>query len=176
MPEDRPWMYTASLPVFAHYLHRLRHLLDRAASHAAATGRDPDDLLQARLAADMRPLHEQVAIAAHFSLRACFPLAGQDVPAWGDFPASLDGLRGRIDRALALLGTLPAEAFASATSRVLTAQAGDACLSLPAPEFLTRFALPNFFFHVTTAHDLLRHQGVPVGKADFDGYHRYPAG
>lgn len=171
MPID---LHEASVPVFAHYLARLRAMLDRAEAQARATGRPAQALLDARLAPDMLPLADQVAIAANFALRACFPLAGRELPAYGEFAPGFDGLRARIDRALALIGALPAADFAAAGERVIVDRAGAAQVALPGPAFLLRYALPNFFFHLTTAYALMRQGGVPLGKADFDGLHDYP--
>lgn len=158
-------LYAASVPVFRHYLGQLRALVERA----QAAG-----LIDARLAPDMHPFHLQVAIAAHFALRATFPLAGEPVPAFGDFPPTADGLRGRIDRAAALLAGLSPAQFDGAEARTVTGDAGEATLHWPAADFLHLHALPNFFFHLTTAYAVLRAHGVQLGKRDFDGQHRYP--
>lgn len=157
-------LYAASVPVFLHYLGRLRGLVGRA--HAAG-------LLEARLAPDMLPFHTQVAIAAHFTLRATFPLAGEPVPPFGDFPATPDGLRARIDRAESLLAGLALAQFDGAEARTVSGDAGETTLTWPAADFLHLHALPNFFFHLTTAYAVLRQHGVPLGKHDFDGQHRY---
>lgn len=157
-------LYPASVPVFQHYLARLRGLVDKA---------QQGGLLDARLAPDMHPFHAQVAVAVHFTLRACFPLAGEAVPAFGDFPPTAAGLQTRIDRASALLAGLAPARFEGAEARVVTSVAGETTLVLPAAEFLHTHAAPNFFFHLSMAYAVLRHHGVPVGKQDFDGQHRY---
>jgi hypothetical protein len=155
------------------YLERLRALVDAADRYAAQRSILEDELLHARLAPDMLPFEKQVAIAAQFALRACFPLAGAVVPPYGEFPVSFDGLRARIDRATRLLRSLEPAQFDSAATRVLESKAGNAIVSLKAPEFLFQYALPNFFFHLTTAYAILRQRGVPLGKQDYDGFHSY---
>lgn len=169
-----PFLYTASVPVFLRFLDRLLGLIDAAESHVRSGTPMASEILQTRLAPDMLPFASQVEIAANFALRACFPLCGAAVPPYGEFAASFDGLRARIAYAGALLQALEAAQFAGAETRVLESQAGDAVVSLQAPEFLMYYALPNFFFHLTCAYAILRSCGVAVGKAHFDGYHSYP--
>jgi uncharacterized protein len=148
-------------------------LLELAATHARTQDLPEASVLQARLAPNMLSLSTQVETAAYFSLRVCFPLAGQAVPAYGEFASTFAGLQLRISHYLRLIDALDAKAFDSAEKRVINAQAGEASLLLPAPEFLFQFALPNFFFHFTIAYAILRHIGVPIGKQQFDGYHAY---
>lgn len=166
--------YAASVPMFQHYLGRLHTLLAAAEAHAQRHGIAASDLLQARLAQDMLPLAMQVQIAANFTLRTCFPLAGLAIPSYDEFPDTFDGLHGRLDHVAGLLGTLAPAAFQVAESRTIESRAGEALVLLPARDFLFLYAIPNFFFHVTAAYSILRHQGVPIGKAQFDGFHIYP--
>lgn len=168
-------LHAASVPVFLRYLERLRHLVDAAEAGAKDRGDAAADWLGARLAPDMLPFEQQVSVAAHFALRACYPLAGLTVPPYGDFPATFDGLRRRIARVVELLGALDPTQFDGAASRRLESLAGQARVVLPAPEFLLQYALPNFFFHLTSAYAILRQRGVALGKQDFDGFHSYPA-
>lgn len=168
-----PMLHEACVPVCLHYLGRLRALVD-AAERADAARLAGDTLLEARIAPDMFPFAMQVRIAAGFALRAACPLAGVALPADAGEPPTAAGLRARIDRTVAQLAALPPEAFAAAEGRRLQSQAGDARVDLPAREFLWHYALPNFFFHVSAAYTILRAHGVPVGKADFDGFHAYP--
>ena len=165
-------LWQASVPVFLRYLGRLRGWLDLTQAHAP--GADAEALLDARLADDMNPFDTQVVIAANFALRACHPLAGLPLPSAGARGAGFDGLRDLIDRVSAMLRELPPAAFEDAAQRTLESQAGDALVRLPADEFLQHYALPNFFFHLTTAYAILRSRGLPIGKADFDGLHAYP--
>lgn len=167
-----PLLWQASVPVFLRYLERLRGWLDLAQAHAP--GPQAESLLGARLADDMNPFATQVVIAANFALRACHPLAGLPIPPAHEPGPGFDGLRARVERVSAMLRELPPAAFDDAVSRTLESRAGDALVRLPATEFLQLYALPNFFFHLTTAYAILRSRGVPIGKADFDGWHAYP--
>ncbi|MEW9897730.1 DUF1993 domain-containing protein [Chitinivorax sp. PXF-14] len=166
-------LYAASVPVFQRYLGQLAGLLDIAETDVQARQLGADALLQARLAPNMLPFETQVQIVANFALRACFPLAGEAVPPYGDFPATFDGLRARLSRAAQLLGALEPARFAASASRQIEERAGDAVLTLNGAEFLTQYALPNFFFHLTTAYLILRSHGLAIGKAQFDGFHAY---
>ncbi|MET0349797.1 MAG: DUF1993 domain-containing protein [Rhizobacter sp.] len=160
-----PPRFTASVPVFLRYLGHLAKWVDQA----EATG-DPS-VLTARLAPDMLPFHTQVEVAANFALRTCFPLAGLPVPPYGDQPPTADGMRRRLARVSALVAALDPAAFAIARS--VADDAGQVRLVLPSDDFLHLYALPNFFFHLGAAYHILRHAGLPLGKADFDGFHVY---
>ena len=166
-------LYDASIPVFLRYLERLAGLVDAAESHVRSREMDAAELLTARLALDMLPFETQVRIAANFALRACFPLAGRDIPPYGELEVSFAGLRECIARAVDLVSSLEPELCEGSESRTLDSKAGNAVVSLPVPEFLFQYALPNFFFYVTAAYSLLRSRGVAIGKTDFDGYHLY---
>lgn len=166
-------LYDASVPVFLRYIERLVGLVAATESFAEARGRSPNELLAARLSPDMLPFERQIVIAINFTLRAAFPLAGESIPPYGEFPENFAGLRARAEYAANLLRSLQPSRFVGAEERVLESQAGEALVRLPAAEFLLQYALPNFFFHVSAAYAVLRHEGVPVGKENFDGFHRY---
>lgn len=168
-----PQLYTASVPVFQRYLRQLSLMLDAAQAEVTKGRVDEAQLLEARLAPDMLPLHLQVQIAAGFVLRACAPLQGLPVPPLGSPAPGLAGLQALLRERQSDLDALPAEAFRNAEARVIDSDAGRAQLQLPVTEFLQHFALPNFFFHLSCAYALLRQSGVPLGKQDFDGLHRY---
>jgi uncharacterized protein len=168
-------LYTASVPVCLHYLGRLDGLVAKAQAHSHANDENELTLLGARLANDMLPFSAQVHTAAYFTLRMCYPLAGLATPAFGSWPDSLAGLRQRIAHTADLLRALKVHNFQAADSGHISSQAGDAELRLPAHEFLSQYALPNFFFHLSLAYAILRARGVPLGKGDFDGYHVYRA-
>jgi len=168
-----PQLYTASVPVFQRYLRQLGLMLDAAQAEVTMGRVDEAQLLEARLAPDMLPLQLQVQIAAGFVLRACAPLQGLPVPPLGSPAPGLAGLQALLRERQSYLDALPAEAFRNAEARVIDSDAGRAQLQLPATEFLQHFALPNFFFHLSCAYALLRQSGVPLGKQDFDGLHRY---
>ncbi len=166
-------LYATSVLVFQRYLTRLAALLDRAERHCDADPAQCDALLEARLAPDMLPLRVQMEVVSNFALRAAFPLAGLAVPDYGVFPGDFAGLRARLARTQRLLEALTPESFSGAETRSVSDRAGEADLTLPAPKFLFEYAIPNFFFHLSMAYAILRSRGVDVGKADFDGYHRY---
>jgi hypothetical protein len=151
-------MYQASVPVFRHYLSRVSDIV-------AVAG---PDALDARIAESF-PARQQFAIAAGFALRVTCPLAGREVP---DLP---QGLGPRLAVARALLGSMTPADFDGAEARVIRHRAGFADLEQTAPEFLYLYGLPNFFFHLTMGYAALRAAGVALGKADFDGFHSYPA-
>ncbi|TAH11640.1 MAG: DUF1993 domain-containing protein [Curvibacter sp.] len=170
-----PALFDATVPVFSRYLRQLRVLLERAAAHADAQKSRHSELLESRLAPDMLPLATQVEIAVNFVYRTCAPLTGQPVPRFGPSGAQFATLQQRMDDALVFLDRLHPSAFADSASRQITDPAGDATVTLDAPTFVSQYALPNFFFHISMAYAILRHVGMPLGKADFDGWHRYPA-
>lgn len=151
-------MYQASVPVFRHYLSRVSDIV-------AVAG---PDALDARIA-DSFPARQQFATAAGFSLRIACPLAGREVP---DLP---QGLGPRLAVARAMLGAMTPAEFEGAETRVIRHRAGFAELEQTGAEFLHLYGIPNFFFHLTMGYAALRAAGVPLGKADFDGFHSYPA-
>ena len=120
----------------------------------------------------MLPFAVQVEVAANFAVRACAPLAGREERDSGQFAPTYAGLRERIDYVLGFLGALAPEQFTE--GGLISDPAGEAIVTLPAREFLLQYALPNFFFHLTSAYAILRQGGVRIGKADFDGFHVYP--
>ena len=154
-------LYHASVPVFRHYLGLAQEMVERAQDHSPAA-------LEARVA-DAFPAGQQLATAAGFALRIACPLAGREVP---DLPRSLAP---RLAVVRATLGAMRPDEFLGAESRKIAHRAGFADLEQGAEEFLFLYGLPNFFFHLTMGYAALRAAGVPLGKADFDGFHRYPA-
>lgn len=172
-PAALPELYAASVPVLGRYLRRLAAMLALAERHAAAQGLDPSRLLQARLAPTMLPLARQVVIAANFAPRAVAPLAGLAPPDRTADDTTFAGLQRHVAQTLQWLDALAPDALRGAEHRRCEDRAGEAPVSLPARDFLLQYALPNFLFHLTTAYALLRHEGVPLGKADFDGFHVY---
>lgn len=170
-------LHEASVGTFLRYLGRLRHLLSVAEAHEQARGLAAGMLLEARIAPDMLPLERQAVIAANFTLRAAWPMAGRALPAAFEGPPTWAGLHEHIDHSERQLRLLDRSEFEGpqAARRIVESRAGEALVRLPAPEFLFSYALPNFFFHLSMAHAILRASGVPLGKADFDGWHGYPA-
>lgn len=153
-----PLLYLASVPVFRHYLGRIGDIVDRAGPA----------LLQARVG-DAFPAGQQFATAAGFAVRGACPLAGREVP---HLPAALAP---RLAVVRALLGAMRPAEFEGAEDRVIRHEAGFAFLEQDGASFLHLFVVPNFFFHLTMGYAALRAAGMPLGKADFDGQHAYPA-
>lgn len=165
---DFPPLYTASVPVFLHYLDRTDTMLSRL------EGRE--SILQARLAPDMFTTGQQIATATGMALRVAFPLAGQALPTLADPAPDLAGLGLRLNEARAALRGLDPADFAGAEARRIRHRAGFAELDQDGAAFLHLFGMPNFLFHTCMAFAILRAQGIPIGKADFDGLHDYPPG
>jgi uncharacterized protein len=163
-----PPLYTASVPVFLHYLDRTEALLGRLDGREA--------VLTARLAPDMFTTGQQIATATGFALRVAYPLAGRSVPVLADPAPDLPGLATRIGDAREALRAIDPADFADAGTRRISHRAGFAQLDQDGASFLHLFGMPNFLFHTCMAFAILRAQGVEIGKADFDGLHDYPPG
>ena len=162
-------MYHVSVPVFTKTLGNLAAILDKGAAFAALRKIEPSVLLAYRLAPDMLNLTRQVQIAADHAKRAPARLAGIEAPAYEDNEASFAQLRTRIDRTLAFIETLKPGQIDGSETRNVTLKIGGSEQILSGQAYLLHNALPNFFFHVTTAYAILRHCGVDVGKKDFIG-------
>lgn len=162
-------VHAASVPLFVRALTHLSAILDKAAAFAEAKKIDPKVLLEMRLAVDMFPLTKQVQIACDFAKGASARLAGQEPPKWDDHEASIADLKARIARTIEFIEAIPPAAFDGAESRRVTITLRGEPRSFDALPYLLQQALPNFFFHVTTAYAILRHAGVGIGKRDFIG-------
>jgi hypothetical protein len=162
-------LHAASVGVFEPMLTNLSAILDKAVSYAQAKKIDPAVLLAARLAPDMFPLSRQVQLASDFAKNSTARLAGQDPPRFADEEQTFEDLKARIARTLDFLKTVPAAALEGAEDRDIRVPLRDRALEMKGLPFLQRFALPNFFFHVTAAYAILRHNGIEIGKRDFTG-------
>ncbi len=162
-------MYSASVPVYVQFLTALAGVLKKAEEHCAAKKIEPSVLVTARLSPDMYALARQVQIASDHAKGSVARLAGVEVPSFADTEATFAELQARIAKTLAYVqGFKPAQIDGSDDKNVVL-EMRTSKLELKGADYLTRFALPNFFFHVTTAYDILRHAGVDVGKRDFMG-------
>ncbi|MDG3443185.1 DUF1993 domain-containing protein [Nitrospirillum amazonense] len=162
-------MYQASVPVFLRLLGNLSAILDKAVAHAEAKKIDPAVLVNARLAPDMHPLARQIQIASDAAKGAAARLAGVEVPSFADTESTFADLQARIAKTVDFLkGVTPAQIDGS-EERTITLKIRGEDVHFPGQAFLLFFAIPNFFFHVTTAYDILRHNGVELGKMDFLG-------
>lgn len=153
-----PALYTASVPVFRHYLGQAMAMIERAGPGAMTAQ-----------VADAFPAGQQFATAASFALRIACPLAGREMPG---LPAALAP---RLAVVRATLGAMRPEEFRGAEDRRIQHRAGMADLDQSASDFLHLYGMPNFLFHLTMGYAALRAAGVALGKADFDGFHAYPA-
>lgn len=162
-------MYRLSIPVYVRGLGVLSEYLNKAGAFATQQGLDPDSLVNARLAPDMLPLSGQVQRASDTSKIAIVRLTGIEAPRFDDTETTLAQLQQRIDNTLAFFsGVTPAQLEGS-EARDVTLAFPTVKATLSGEAFLLTFALPNFFFHVATAHAILRQQGVPIGKTDYLG-------
>ncbi len=162
-------LYEQTVPAFTRMLGNLAALLDKAQAHAEASRYDVSALLGARLFPDMFTLTRQVQLATDFAKGACARLAGQEVPRWEDTEVSVPELRARIRKALDYLASMPPAAFEGAAARAIELKTPAGNFQFNGESFVQQWALPNFYFHAATAYNLLRHNGVPVGKLDFLG-------
>lgn len=160
-------MYDASVPVFVHFLNGLAALLRKTEAHVQARKLDPDAFLTARLFPDMFTFTKQVQLACDFAKGTSARLSGVTNPSHADEEKSFDELQERIRKTVAFLRGLTKEQFADTAERQITFKAGGQERTLKGSDYLSNVGLPNFYFHVTTAYGLLRHNGIEIGKADF---------
>jgi uncharacterized protein len=163
-------LYAASVPVFRQLLGSLAAVLEKAETHAQERRIEPDALLQARLYPDMFPLIKQVQIATDFAKGASARLAGVEPPRYEDGERTFAELQQRISKTLGFIDSLKEADVEAGATRAITHGSGERARHFDdGARYLTHFALPQFFFHVTTAYAILRHNGVPIGKRDFIG-------
>jgi hypothetical protein len=165
-------IYTASVPVFVRMLDNLDHCLGKAVAYAEARKFDPAVFMTARLAPDMFALPRQVQIASDAAKGCVARLAGVEIPKFEDTEASIDELRQRIRKTIDFMKSVQAEKFEGADSRPVEIALRSGTLNFTGEDYLRFFAMPNFFFHVTTTYALLRHNGVDLGKMDYLGQGR----
>jgi hypothetical protein len=162
-------MYEASIPTFLHTLRNLKTFLEKGIAHAEARKYDPNLLAATRLAPDMLPLTRQIQIASDAAKGAAARLTGVDPPKFEDNETTLADLIARVDKTIDYLQGFKPEQFEGSEKRTITIPTPRQTFTFPGLLFLRHWALPNFFFHVTTAYNLLRHNGVELGKADYLG-------
>jgi len=160
-------MHALSVETFTHALGNLSLILEKAGANAAQRKFDPNVLLTARLAPDMLPLTRQVQIASDIAKNSVARLAGQQPPRFEDTESSIEQLRARIARTIDFLNSVPASALEGSETRDVKLPLGERTLEFKGADFLQRWAIPNVFFHVVTAYDILRHNGVELGKRDY---------
>ncbi|MFL5349638.1 MAG: DUF1993 family protein [Hyalangium sp.] len=163
-------MYQASIPVFVRMLNNLSAILGKAAAHAEAKKIDPSVFIRDRLAPDMLPLSFQVQTASDMAKGCAARLAGIQPPSFPDTEATFPELKERVAKTLAFLQTVSAAQIDGSEDRNITLRPGGGReYRFVGQSYLLTFVLPNFYFHITTAYNILRHNGVELGKQDFLG-------
>ena len=161
-------LYSASVPVFTQFLGNLRHLLSKAQADVAARGYDEQALVQYRLAPDMLPFKTQICIACDAAKLCAARIGGLEAPKYENTENTLAELIVRIDNTVAWLQTVPASAIDGQEAKDISFPVGKtATRTMSAEAYLKTWALPNMFFHITTAYAILRHNGVVIGKGDY---------
>ena len=161
--------YDASVPAFLQTLNSLTKILTKAEAHCAAKNIAPEVLFSARLYPDMLPFSRQVQLVCDFAAKGCARLSHSEVPTTPDTEKTFEELRQRLTNTIAYLKTFKPAQFEGADSQDVTFPVGPTSLTLKGQQFLNNFAFPNFYFHAATAHGILRHNGVEIGKRDFLG-------
>ncbi|CAG2127217.1 hypothetical protein LMG31506_00387 [Cupriavidus yeoncheonensis] len=162
-------MYDVSIPAFIRALTNLSAILEKGAAHAQAQGMDPADLIQTRLIADMDTLAAQVQRASDAAKGCAARLAGIEVPSYADTEATFPELQERIAKTVGFLKSVRPEQLEGSESREIELKLRQGAVTFDGKSYLLGFALPNFYFHITTAYDILRHKGVQIGKMDYLG-------
>ena len=162
-------MYQVSTPRFLTTLGNLSAILDKAAAHAEAKKIDPLVLTSFRLYPDMFPLSRQVQIACDQAKGAVARLAGVEVPKHEDTEKTFDELKARIARTVAFIKSVKPEQIDGSEDKEIALKVGGRDLKFTGMQYLLGFAYPNFYFHAATAYNILRHNGIEIGKTDFLG-------
>ncbi|WP_349431647.1 DUF1993 domain-containing protein [Methylomarinum sp. Ch1-1] len=160
-------MYQASIPHFIRMLGNLSSIIDKASSYAEAEGIDEAVLLDARLAPDMYPLSQQIQIAADMAKTCAARLAGINAPQYEFNEITFDDFKKRISKTTDFLRGIDSELINHSHDRLITFKLADKEVVYTGRDYLLANILPHFYFHVTTAYAILRHQGVELGKKDY---------
>ena len=162
--------YDATVPAFLQILGSLTGILTKAEAHSKAKNIEPEVLLGARLYPDMLPFSKQIQLASDFAAKGCARLTGSEVPATPDTEKTFEELRQRLAKTIDYVKAFKPAQFEGADAREVTFPIGPTnTLTLKGQQFVNNFAFPNFYFHAATAHGILRHNGVEIGKRDFLG-------
>jgi hypothetical protein len=160
-------MYEASAPCFVNMLRSFDAILGKAQAHAAAKKIDPPALLTARLFPDMLTFVRQVQIASDHAKGAVGRLAGVELPKFEDNEQTFEELRARVAKTIAFIESVKPEQIDGSEARDITLKVGGKELTFKGQPYLVGFALPNFYFHLVTAYNILRHNGIEIGKRDY---------
>jgi len=161
--------HDATVPAFLQILGSLSGILSKAEAHCKAKNIQPEVLLAARLFPDMLPFSRQIQLACDFAAKGCARLTHSEVPTTPDTEKTFDELKARLAKTADYLKTFTPAQFEGADSRDVTFPVGPTTMTLKGQQFLNAYAFPNFYFHAATAHGILRHNGVEIGKRDFLG-------
>lgn len=162
-------MYQASIPVFIRMLENLSSILDKAAAHAERKNIDPAIFINARLAPDMYPLSRQIQIATDMVKGCAARLSVTEIPSYEDNESTFPELQARIAKTVTFLQSVKAEQLNGSEERTVTLKIHGRDTDLAGVTYLLNYVLPNFYFHITTAYAILRHNGLELGKKDFVG-------
>jgi uncharacterized protein len=160
-------MYDATIPPLKLTLSNLTHILKKGEAHTEAKKIEPAVLLGARLFPDMYPLTRQVQIATDMSKGAAARLAGVEIPSYEDNETTFAELQARIEKTLAFISSVTPAQFEGAEKRNIELMVRKHKMEFSGQDYLLKWVMPNVYFHVTTAYDILRHNGVELGKPDF---------
>jgi len=162
-------MYDHVIPPLRRSLGALSKILTRAEEHCAARNIDPAVLLQFRLFPDMLNMTKQVQLACDFGARLAARVTAADLPSFPDTETTFAELQARIAAVQTYFDGFTKESFAGSEEREITINLRSGALTMNGLQFATQYALPQFYFHMTTAYDILRHNGVELGKRDYMG-------
>jgi hypothetical protein len=162
-------MYAASHDVFKKALTQLLYVMEKGVASAKGRNFDTSVLVGARLAPDMLPFVKQIQLTSDFAKNSMARLAGVDPPKFEDTETTMDELFARVRKTIEYIDSVPAASLDGSETRDIKIPLRDRTVEFKGLEFLQKWALPNFFFHHVTAYNLLRHNGVDIGKKDFLG-------
>lgn len=163
-------VYDLAIAPLLHSLKQFDQLISKAEAYAAADKNlDDETLIQARLYPNMRPLIFQVRVATDTAKGAAARLSGSEVPSWADDETTFAEIHARLNKAIDYLSGFKAEQFEGAENRAIELKLGPEIVKFTGTSYIANFVLPNFYFHMTTAYAILRHNGVALGKRDFLG-------
>jgi hypothetical protein len=162
--------YEASVPAYLQILNSLSAILDKAEAHVAARNIQPEAILTARLFPDMLPFSKQIQLVCDFAAKGCARLTQSEVPSTPDTEKTFGELKQRLASTIAYVKAFKPAQFEGAETRDVSFPTGpDSTMTLKGQQFLSHFSFPNFYFHAATAHGILRHNGIEIGKKDFMG-------
>jgi uncharacterized protein len=162
-------IYDNTVPVLIHNLQSLGKMLDKAEAHCESRKIDKAVMLGMRLAPDMFNLTRQVQLVTDFAKGCGARLTGAQPPSYADEETTFEGLRARLDKCVSYLKSLDKTAFSGAETRDITLKVSGREMTLAGQDYVNHMAFPNFYFHMATAYNILRHNGVELGKGDFMG-------